>query len=119
MAGVTTVRNINPTTDILVVPGIALPLVAPVIPQFLAKRRTKITWFQFNNTDGSARTVTVHAIPAGGAASVATQIMTVSILAGGQYAAASGEVLLPGYTLQLTASAANVVRASVAGEVQL
>ena len=114
---VQTIKNINPTTGILLIAGIALPSVAPATPQFKARKLTKITWYQFNNTDASARTVTVHAIPAGGSASVATRIMDISIAAGAQYGTASSEVILPGYTLQITASAANVVRASVSGEV--
>jgi hypothetical protein len=123
MSNVQTIKNINPTTNGLLIPGTALPSVAPATPQFKARKTTKITWYQFNNTDGSSRTVTVNIIPAGGSATVATQVMAVTLTAAGtigaQYATPSNEVLLPGYTIQILASAANVVRASVSGEIMV
>jgi hypothetical protein len=115
---VQTVRNINPMLDALLVPGTALPVAAPSTPQYKAARTTIITWIELDNTDVSGRTVTMHAIPPGGAAGVSTRIFAQALTAGQRLGIQSGEVILAGYTLQLTADSGAVVRASVSGQVQ-
>ena len=112
---VQTVKNINPEVSALLIPGTALPSVAAT--QYTASRATVVEWYEFNNTDVVQRTVTVNAIPAGGAAGVATQIMKVPLAPGEHAPIQSAEVILAGYQMQLTADAAGVVRASVSGKV--
>ena len=104
--------------DALLVPGTALPSVAPGEPQYKAPRTTLINWIELNNTDAVGRTVTMHVIPPGGSAGVATKMMAQALTSGQRLGILSGEVILAGYTLQLTADAGAVVRASVSGQVQ-
>ena len=113
-----TVKNLEQMIDALLVPGTALPVAAPGTPQYKAPRTTLINWIELHNTDGVGRTVTIHAIPPGGVAGVATNIMAQALTAGQRLGILSGEVILTGYTLQLTADAGAVVRASVSGQGQ-
>jgi hypothetical protein len=114
---VQTIKNIDPTTDALLIPGVALPSAAPATPQYKAQAITRVEWVSLFNTDGSSRTATIHAIPPGGVAGVATHVCDQLLTAGQYLPLAMAEVLLTGYTLQLTASVAGVVRASVSGKV--
>lgn len=117
VGGMASVRMLGSDTPALLVSGVALPT-APV-PQYTAQQITTIKWFEFNNTDTVSRTVTVYAVPSGGAVGVATQVMKIPLAAGEHVPIASAEVILTGYTLQLIADAAGVVRASVSGKVQV
>ncbi len=114
---VQTVKNIDPTIDALLIPGIAVPVAAPGTPQYKAQSITRLEWISLYNTDVSVRTVTLHAIPPGGVASVATHILNQTLNAGEFVPLAMAEVILIGYTLQLTADVGGVVRASVSGKV--
>lgn len=119
MNNVQTIKNIGPTADALLVPGLVVPATAPATPQYKAQSIVRMEWISLFNSDAAARTVTLHAIPAGGSATLATQVFSLTINPGEYAALQSAEVLLVGYTLRLTADVGGVVRASVSGKVVL
>ena len=85
-------------------------------------KQVRLTGMRFINTDTVERTVTVHIIPAGGAAGVAnTRFKTLTIQPSSlgyppPYFAMT-DVLLQGTFIQASASAANVVAMSADGVV--
>lgn len=71
---------------------------------------------QLCNTDNSARTVTVYAVPAAGSPAVANTLMTTLSLQPYETQIYSmSKVLAPGATIQALASSAGVVSMSVSG----
>ena len=72
----------------------------------------------FTNTDASARTITVHRVPAAGSASTGNRIISAfSLNAGQSYVApeCANLVLATGETLQALASLTSVVNINVSG----
>lgn len=91
------------------------------VPALDAKtRQVQLTGVRFTNTDTVSRTVSLHIVPLGATASVATvRMSTVTIPANGESSAfyAMDDVLLPGWSIQSLASVPNVVAISANGAV--